>query len=325
MGNMNIAEHKIPLDGRSNVRIGEKDVDLRISTLPTVYGEKVVIRLLNKSSALLNTKGIGLTGKNLDKFNTLLENSNGVILIVGPTGSGKSSSMYTMIGKLNTEQVNLVTLEDPVEYNFDGVNQVQINEKTGMTFASGLRSILRQDPDIIAVGEIRDGETADIAMRAAITGHLVLSTLHTNDAPSTIDRLLDMGVERFLISSALKGVISQRLVRRICPFCKEPYTPSGEEQKKLHLHYSAARVFYRGKGCTRCFNTGYRGRTAVFEILMINQEIRRGMADGEPYSQLRSLIDQSDFEPMIYDCIRLVENGTTTVDEAYRTVNSTDA
>ena len=325
MGNMNIAEHKIPLDGRSNIRIGERDIDLRISTLPTVYGEKVVIRLLYKSSSLLSTKGIGLTGKNLRKFDSLLENSNGVILIVGPTGSGKSSSMYTMIGKLNTEQVNLVTLEDPVEYNFDGVNQVQINEKTGMTFASGLRSILRQDPDIIAVGEIRDGETADIAMRAAITGHLVLSTLHTNDAPSTIDRLLDMGVERFLISSALKGVISQRLVRRICPFCKEPYTPSGEEQRKLHLPYSSGRVFYRGKGCPRCFNTGYRGRTAVFEILVLNQAIRRGIADGVPYSQLRNLIDESDFEPLIHDCIHLVENGTTTVDEAYRTVNSTDA
>ena len=324
MGNMNIAEHKIPLDGRSNVRVGEKDIDLRISTLPTVYGEKVVIRLLHKSSALLSTKGIGLTGKNLKKFNALLENSNGVILIVGPTGSGKSSSMYTMIGKLNTEQVNLVTLEDPVEYNFDGVNQVQINEKTGMTFASGLRSILRQDPDIIAVGEIRDGETADIAMRAAITGHLVLSTLHTNDAPSSIDRLLDMGVEPFLISSALKGVISQRLVRKICPYCKEEYTPSGEEQAKLRLPYSPGRVFYRGKGCSRCFNTGYRGRTAVFEILTINRDVRRGIADGLPYSQLRKLIDDSDFEPLIHDCIALVENGTTTVDEAYRTVNSTD-
>ena len=324
MGNMNIAEHKIPLDGRSNVRVGEKDIDLRISTLPTVYGEKVVIRLLHKSSALLSTKGIGLSGKNLKKFNALLENSNGVILIVGPTGSGKSSSMYTMIGKLNTEQVNLVTLEDPVEYNFDGVNQVQINEKTGMTFASGLRSILRQDPDIIAVGEIRDGETADIAMRAAITGHLVLSTLHTNDAPSSIDRLLDMGVEPFLISSALKGVISQRLVRKICPYCKEEYTPSGEEQAKLRLPYSPGRVFYRGKGCSRCFNTGYRGRTAVFEILTINRDVRRGIADGLPYSQLRKLIDDSDFEPLIHDCIALVENGTTTVDEAYKTVNSTD-
>ncbi len=324
MGNMNIAEHKIPLDGRSNIRVGEADVDLRISTLPTVYGEKVVIRLLRKSSSLLNTKGIGLTGKNLTKFNALLENSNGVILIVGPTGSGKSSSMYTMIGKLNTEQVNLVTLEDPVEYNFDGVNQVQINEKTGMTFASGLRSILRQDPDIIAVGEIRDGETADIAMRAAITGHLVLSTLHTNDAPSTIDRLLDMGVESFLISSALKGIISQRLVRRICPNCREEYIPTPEEQKMLRLPVSPGRKFYRGKGCPMCFNTGYRGRTAVFEILVLNSAIRHAIADNVPHSQLMDLIHQSDFEPLINDCVRLVLNGTTTVEEAYRTVNSTD-
>ncbi len=324
MGNMNIAEHKIPLDGRSNVRIGEKDVDLRISTLPTVYGEKVVIRLLNKSSALLNTKGIGLTGKNLQKFDTLLENSNGVILIVGPTGSGKSSSMYTMIGRLNTEQVNLVTLEDPVEYNFDGVNQVQINEKTGMTFASGLRSILRQDPDIIAVGEIRDGETADIAMRAAITGHLVLSTLHTNDAPSTIDRLLDMGVESFLISSALKGVISQRLVRRICPNCRTEYTPTADEQAMLHMPYSPGRRFYRGRGCPMCFNTGYRGRTAVFEILVLTSAIKHAIADNVPHSQLMELIHQSDFEPLLADCTRLVLDGTTTVEEAYRTVNSTD-
>ena len=324
MGNMNIAEHKIPLDGRSNIRVGDKDVDLRISTLPTVYGEKVVIRLLNKSSSLLNTKGIGLTGDNLTKFNALLENSNGVILIVGPTGSGKSSSMYTMIGKLNTEQVNLVTLEDPVEYNFDGVNQVQINEKTGMTFASGLRSILRQDPDIIAVGEIRDGETADIAMRAAITGHLVLSTLHTNDAPSTIDRLLDMGVESFLISSALKGVISQRLVRRICPNCRVEYNASEEEQRMLRMPYVRGRKFYRGRGCPMCFNTGYRGRTAVFEILVLNSAVKQAIADNVPHSQLMELIEKSDFEPLIADCVRLVLDGTTTVDEAFRTVNSTD-
>ena len=325
MGNMNIAEHRIPLDGRSNIRVGEKDVDLRISTLPTVYGEKVVIRLLRKSSSFLSTKGIGLTGKNLAKFNSLLENSNGVILIVGPTGSGKSSSMYTMIGQLNTDEVNLVTLEDPVEYNLDGVNQVQINEKVDMTFANGLRSILRQDPDIIAVGEIRDGETAQIAMRAAITGHLVLSTLHTNDAPSTLDRLLDMGVEPFMVSTALKGVISQRLVRRICPNCRTEYTASAEEQEMLHLPYVPGRKFYKGKGCPMCFNTGYRGRTAVFEILTLTSEIKRAVADGVPYSELMKVIEASDYEPLIKDCIRLVENGTTTVEEAYRTVNSTDA
>lgn len=324
MGNMNIAEHKIPLDGRSNVRVGTQDVDLRISTLPTVYGEKVVIRLLRKSSALLNTSGIGLVGDNLRKFNALLENSNGVILIVGPTGSGKSSSMYTMIGRLNTEEVNLVTLEDPVEYNFDGVNQVQINEKTGMTFASGLRSILRQDPDIIAVGEIRDGETADIAMRAAITGHLVLSTLHTNDAPSTLDRLMDMGVESYLIATALKGIISQRLVRRICPHCREAYAPTREEQAMLHLEYRPGRVFYRGTGCPMCYKTGYRGRTAVFEILVLNNAVKQAVADNAPHSELMRLIHESDFVPLIRDCVRLVEEGVTTVQEAYRTVNSTD-
>ena len=324
MGNMNIAEHKIPLDGRSNIRVNGKDIDLRISTLPTVYGEKTVIRLLYKSGSLLNTKGIGLQGRNLEKFNSLLENSNGVILIVGPTGSGKSSSMYTMIGKLNTEQVNLVTLEDPVEYNFDGVNQVQINDKVGMTFASGLRSILRQDPDIIAVGEIRDGETADIAMRAAITGHLVLSTLHTNDAPSTIDRLLDMGVESFLISSALKGIISQRLVRRICPNCRTEYTATPEEQQMLHMPVVPGRKFYKGKGCPQCFGTGYKGRTAVFEILVLTSKIKHAIADNVPHSELMQIIHDSDFQPMINDCVRLVNEGVTTVAEAYRTVNSTD-
>lgn len=325
MGNMNIAEHKIPLDGRSNIRVNDKDVDLRISTLPTVYGEKVVIRLLRKHQTFLSTQGIGLTGKNLEKFEKLLENSNGVILIVGPTGSGKSSSMYTMIRQLNTDEVNLVTLEDPVEYNLDGVNQVQINEKVDMTFANGLRSILRQDPDIIAVGEIRDSETAQIAMRAAITGHLVLSTLHTNDAPSTLDRLLDMGVEPFLVSSALKGVISQRLVRRICPNCRTDYLATKEEQEMLHLPVLPGRRFYKGKGCPMCFNTGYRGRTAVFEILVITSEIKRAIADNVPHSELMRIIQESGFHPLIDDCVNLVNQGITTVEQAYKTVNSTDA
>lgn len=325
MGNMNIAEHKIPLDGRSNIRVNGKDVDLRISTLPTIYGEKVVIRMLYKSTALLSTAGIGLTGKNLKKFNTLLENSNGVILIVGPTGSGKSSSMYTMIRQLNTESVNLVTLEDPVEYNINGINQVQINDKTGMTFASGLRSILRQDPDIIAVGEIRDGETAQIAMRSAITGHLVLSTLHTNDAPSTLDRLLDIGVDGYLIAAALKGVVSQRLVRKICPNCKVSYDAPEEEQTMLKLPYVPGRKFYKGKGCPQCSNQGYKGRTAVFEILTLNAEVKRAIADNVSHSELMKAIESSDFEPMVNDCARLVCEGVTTYEQAFATVNSTDA
>jgi type IV pilus assembly protein PilB len=217
MGAMDITERRVPQDGRAGVRVKSRDVDLRMSTLPTIFGEKFVIRLLDKDSQLLTKENIGLSGSDLNKYLDLIRRPSGVVLIVGPTGSGKSSTMYTMIRELNTEKVNLVTLEDPVEYNIPGINQVQINEKTGMTFASGLRSILRQDPDIIAVGEIRDGETAQIAMRAAITGHLVLSTIHTNDAVSTVDRLMDIGVEPYLISNALNGVISQRLVRRSLP------------------------------------------------------------------------------------------------------------
>ncbi len=226
MGGMNTSERRVPQDGRANIRLKKQDIDLRINTLPTIHGETVVIRLLDKSEALFDPAGIGLEGDNLEKYQRLIGSNNGMVLIVGPTGSGKSSTMYTMIRQLNTDSVNLVTLEDPVEYNIDGVNQVQINEKTGMTFASGLRAILRQDPDIVAVGEIRDGETAEIAMRAAITGHLVLSTVHTYDAASTIDRLIDIGVEPYLIASGVRGVISQRLVRKVCPIAARSIGPA---------------------------------------------------------------------------------------------------
>ena len=325
MGSMDVAEHKIPLDGRCNVIVGGRDVDLRISTMPTIYGEKVVIRLLNKSAGMLTEKGIGLTGRNLEKFEGLLHNSNGVILIVGPTGSGKSSTMYAMIDRLNTEAVNLVTLEDPVEYNIGGVNQVQINDKTGMTFANGLRSVLRQDPDIICVGEIRDGETAGIAMRAAITGHLVLSTIHTNDAPGAIDRLLDIGVEPYLIASALRGVISQRLVRRVCPHCRTEYEAPPEEQRMLGLPVEPGRKFSRGTGCASCFNTGYRGRTGVFEILTVTRELAAAVEKGARSMELRPILEKSDFVPLAADCARLVTEGVTTAEEAFRIMNSADA
>lgn len=322
MGGMNIAERRIPLDGRANVRIKSQDVDLRISTLPTIYGEKVVIRLLNKSTDLLNKAGIGLTGPDLDKYAKLISNHSGVVLIVGPTGSGKSSTMYTMIGELNREEVNLVTLEDPVEYNISGINQVQINEKVGMTFANGLRSILRQDPDIIAVGEIRDGETAEIAMRAAITGHLVLSTIHTNDAISTIDRLKDIGVEPYLIASAMNGIISQRLVRRICPNCKTAYTPTEEDLEVLGMKDARNITFYKGKGCPYCFDTGYRGRTGVFEILILNRETRRCIADGGTKERLMAAAEGPDYVSIRDNCRRLVLEGITTAEEARRTINS---
>lgn len=323
MGSMDIAERRVPLDGRANVRIKNSDIDLRISTLPTIFGEKVVIRLLDKSAQLLDATAIGLTGDNLEKYNALLGNSSGVVLIVGPTGSGKSSTMYTMIRQLNLEEVNLVTLEDPVEYNLDGVNQVQINEKAGMTFASGLRSILRQDPDIIAVGEIRDGETAEIAMRSAITGHLVLSTVHTNDAVSTIGRLLDIGVEPYLISEAVRGIISQRLVRCICPHCREGYAPTREEKARLKLPPHQDVQFYRGRGCPSCFHTGYRGRTAVFELLVLNGEIRQAISERRPQAELLAAVARSGFSPILESCRSLVLQGVTTAGEAYRTVNIT--
>jgi len=324
MGSMDISERKIPQDGRANIRIKQEVIDLRLSTLPTIYGEKFVIRLLDKNSQFLNKSKIGLEEDDLVKYMHLVKNNSGVILIVGPTGSGKSSTMYTMIKELNTEQVNLITLEDPVEYNMDGVNQVQINEKTGMTFANGLRSVLRQDPDIIAVGEIRDGETAEIAMRAAITGHLVISTVHTNDAVSTIDRLVDIGVPPYLIASALKGIISQRLVRRICPNCREEYTPSDEELVDIGMTLEPGQKIFRGKGCPVCFHTGYRGRTGVFEILILNRNLKNAITSGRTNEEIREIAEKGDFTTLAENCFRLVKKGFTTTEEARRIINSAD-
>ena len=322
MSGLDITERRVPQDGRFNVKMRDKDIDLRISTLPTVYGEKIVARLLDKSGMRLSRENIGLSPEDMAKYERLIKIKNGVILVVGPTGSGKSTTMYTMIGDLNQRDVNLVTLEDPVEYNIDGVNQVQINEKVGMTFASGLRSILRQDPDIIAVGEIRDGETADIAMRSAITGHVVLSTIHTSDALGTVERLIDMGVEPYLVASALKGVFSQRLVRRICPNCRQPYNPTEEQQSELGLPYDPERVFYRGKGCPECFDTGYRGRTAVFEIFPLTIQVRRLIAKGAGREALESMLSDPaiGFVSLRDNAIRLVEEGKTTGEEVLRVI-----
>ena len=322
MGGMNIAERRVPQDGRANVRIKNRDIDLRLSTLPTIHGESVVVRLLDKSATLQSAQALGLTGDNFEKYQKLLRSNNGVVLIAGPTGSGKSSTMYSMIRTLNTEQVKLITLEDPVEYNTDGVNQVQIDEKTGLTFASGLRSILRQDPDIVAVGEIRDGETAEIAMRAAITGHLVLSTIHTYDSVSSVSRLVDIGVEPYLISAGLRGVISQRLVRKICSHCREEYEPTPEELALVGLAPQDGLRYYRGKGCPMCFHTGYRGRTAVFEVLVITSKLRQAISAGVTQSELSQLALEEGFKTMRDDCLALVHQGITTIEEAARTINT---
>ena len=324
MSGMNTSERRIPQDGRANVTVKNKDIDLRVSTLPTIYGEKMVIRLLDKSAQFLSRGGIGLDEVNSKRFDKIMRNTNGVILISGPTGSGKSSTMSTMIHELNNEGVNLVTLEDPVEFNIDGVNQVQINEKTGMTFAGGLRSILRQDPDIISVGEIRDGETAEIAMRAAITGHLVLSTIHTGDAISTLDRLTDIGVEPYLTSVALKGVIAQRLVRKVCPMCKESYEPTDDQLDVVGMERTPGLVFYRGAGCPNCSHTGYKGRTGVFEILDINKDIRRGIMEKAKRHEYEAYAKADGFVSIAERCRQLLLDGTTSYEEAAKTIYSTN-
>ncbi len=326
MSGLDIAERRVPQDGRFNVRMKSKSIDVRVSTLPTVYGEKIVARLLDKSGGNITKSSIGLEGPDLENFDKMMRCRSGVLLIVGPTGSGKSTTMYAMIGELNKPEVNLVTLEDPVEYNIDGVNQVQINEKTGLTFASGLRSILRQDPDIIGVGEIRDGETAEIAMRSAITGHVVISTIHTNDAVGTIERLEDIGVEPYLVASALRGVISQRLVRRICPNCRKAYTPDEDELRSLGLEPQEGLSFYRGEGCPHCSNTGYYGRIAVFEMLNINSQVRRMIANGAIRSDIEAELKkpESGFISLHDNAMRLVKEGITTSSELLRVVSEDD-
>ena len=326
MAGLNIAERRVPQDGRFNVRVKDKNIDLRISTLPTVYGEKIVARLLDKSGGRIALEAIGLTDEGLAAIKNLLKYRNGVILVVGPTGSGKTTTMYSMIHEINTRDVNLVTLEDPVEYNIEGVNQVQINEKVGLTFASGLRSILRQDPDIIAVGEIRDGETADIAMRAAITGHVVLSTIHTNDAVGTIERLEDIGVEPYLVASAMRGKVSQRLLRKICPNCKQAYTATEEELRDLDIPDEVGLTLYRGKGCPNCFNTGFRGRTAVVEVMTLNSKLRRLIADGAPRAAIEDELHKpgSGFVSLRESAINLARQGVTTAGEILRVVNDDD-
>lgn len=316
MSEMNITEHRIPQDGRAQMTSSDGSVvDLRLSSLPTIYGEKIVIRILTRDKNSLTRTGIGITEKDNERFSRILKNSSGLIMIVGPTGSGKTSTLYTMIEELKSETVNMISLEDPVEFQIEGVTQVAINEKIGLTFASALRSCLRQDPDIISIGEIRDGETASIALRAAMTGHLVLTTVHTEDAVSAIDRLRDLGVEPYLIGGSLRGVVSQRLVRKICPNCREEYTPDPEIIDLAGIN-PLNKHFYKGKGCYMCFDSGYKGRTGVFEILTIDSFLRDQISKGINGNELRKLVsERGSFTPMIVNGRDLVEKGVTTVDE----------
>lgn len=316
MGNMNIAEKRIPQDGRVETSIDGRPVDLRLSVLPTVTGEKVVIRVLGGNGSMVSVSDLGLSSANLELFHEIIKSPNGIILVSGPTGSGKSTTLYSILNAINKSGVNIITVEDPVEYRMPGINQVQVNPKAGLDFASGLRSILRQDPDIIMIGEIRDAETAQIAVRAAITGHLVLSTIHTNDSASTVTRLVNMGVEPYLVSSATVGVIAQRLVRRVCQRCKTEYTPADNERRLLGLDGDAK--LYHGTGCNFCDHTGYKGRIAIHEILLMNREMRE-MVDKElPADELRAQAIKDGTMTLQQSCRELVLNGTTTLDEMLR-------
>ena len=326
MSGMDVAEKRVPQDGRFAASVLNKSIDMRVSTLPIAWGEKIVCRLLDKSNTNIDKEMLGLRPDDMEKYEKLIHYKNGVMLLVGPTGSGKTTTMYAMLNELNTRDVNLITLEDPIEYNLDGLNQVQINPKTNMTFASGLRAILRQDPDIVSVGEIRDGETAEICMRAALTGRFVISTIHTNDAVGAIDRLVDIGVEPYLVSATLRGVISQRLIRRICPYCGEEYEPQRDEVERLNLKVQPGLKFRYGRGCQHCYNTGYSGRIAVFEIMMITPEIRDLI-----YRQVgRKAIEEELHKPengfvsLKEAGARLVLEGVTTAFEVMRITNESD-
>ena len=322
LGGMNIAEKRIPQDGRITTEINNELVDMRVSILPTVTGEKTVIRILAKNDANLNRKWLGISDHNNDLINKIIKVPQGICLISGPTGSGKTTTLYTLLAEKNTPEVNIITVEDPVEIKIPGLNQVQVNAKAGMTFASGLRSILRQDPDIILVGEIRDGETAEIAMRAAITGHLVFSTIHTNDAVSSINRLIDMGLEPYMVSTALVGVVSQRLVRRVCTNCREAIEPDEYDIQTLRLE--PGQKIYHGKGCTECGEKGYKGRIAIHEIVVMTKKMKALLEKRASEEDMRQLAVTEGTQMLQESARALVLEGITTVDELNRVAYTID-
>jgi len=322
MANLNVAEKRLPQDGRAAYRVDDREVDLRISVLPATHGEKVVIRILDKSSFIVTKENLGMSAGDIKMFERLLSRPYGIILVTGPTGSGKSTTLYAMLKELNSVQKNIVTIEDPVEYNIKGITQTQVNLKVGYTFATGLRSILRQDPDIIMVGEIRDLETAEIAVRSALTGHLVLSTLHTNDAPGAVTRLIDMGIEPFLVSSSLLGVIAQRLVRQVCPACRVEYEAGERERGFLRLTENGAVKLYRGSGCPLCHGTGYRGRTGIFEIFEVEKPHRLLIDRRATVDELRDRARQDGMVTLWENCREKVLKGITTIEEMARVTYS---
>jgi general secretion pathway protein E len=328
MADLNIAEKRLPQDGRIAIRVRNKEIDIRVSVLPTAFGERMVLRLLEKSEALLSLEDIGFVPDLFRIYTRIVNRPNGIILVTGPTGSGKTTTLYATLQRINAPEVNIITVEDPIEYQLNGIGQTQVNPKIDLTFANGLRSILRQDPDIIMVGEIRDRETAEIAIQASLTGHLVFSTLHTNDAASAVTRLLDMGIEPFLISSSVLAMMAQRLVRVICKACREPITPDAETLRNLGLAPDACAAqeghLFRGRGCDACRNTGFRGRTGIYELLVIDDTVRTLVMQQANASMIKQAAMQRGMRTLLQDGSAKVLRGITTAEELLRVTQEND-
>ncbi len=318
--NLDISEKRIPQDGSFRIRYQGKGIDLRVSFLPTLWGEKVVVRILDTHQPFLGVDHLGLPGVQLERLSAMIERPQGLILVVGPTGSGKTTTLYSILQTIHREGINIITVEDPIEYALEGINQVQVFDKVGLTFANTLRSILRQDPDVILVGEIRDEETAQIALRAAFTGHLVLSTLHTNDAVSTITRLYNLGLESYVLSSCLLGILSQRLIRKNCSQCLNPYQPDLSVLERYHLHLPKENIFYHGKGCTACRGQGYEGREGVFELLTVTPTFREAIQTKAPETELRRLAVEEGMETLLACGIRKAMASMISLEEMMRVV-----
>jgi len=320
MAALNIAEKRLPQDGRIRIKLAGKDIDIRVSVVPTAHGERIVLRLLDRSQVLLPLDSIGMSGAKLDRMRRFIHSPHGILLETGPTGSGKTTTLYAALNEINTPDKNIITVEDPIEYQLKGIGQIQVNSKIDLTFARGLRSILRQDPDVIMVGEIRDLETAEIAIQASLTGHLVLSTLHTNDAPTAVTRLVDMGIEPFLVSSSLIGVMAQRLVRLLCPHCKEAYHPTAEEAGEIQIRMDEIppEGLFRPRGCARCVETGYQGRTGIYELLPVDEAIQNLILKGHDANEIRRAAIQRGMITLRRDGAEKVLRGLTSVQEVAR-------
>lgn len=318
LANLDITENRVPQDGRIKTHVDFRAIDLRVSSLPTVYGEKIVMRILDLSNNLTDISKLGFTDLNMERFMQEIDKPNGIVLISGPTGSGKSSTLYAALNKLNSEEVNIITVEDPVEYQLEGINQIQVNTNVGLTFAAGLRSILRQDPDIVMVGEVRDKETAEISIRASLTGHLVLSTIHTNDSIASITRLMDMGIEPFLVTASLNAIVAQRLVRRVCRDCKEAQPATIREQEIAAKRGIRLDTVTRGQGCSQCNMTGYRGRMAIHEVLVVDEKIKQVINRGGTAAEIREIAVANKTIFLIDDGLLKVKEGMTTTEEVLR-------